>query len=226
MHETRIGSDIDSTKSASIVLLLCIFLGNFGIHRFYVGKIATGILMLFTFGGLGIWYLIDLAFIISNKFTDNKGNIIELAKNPPRFKKIMTVFGVMIIVFYGFWISIITQAILASNQMIEVAKNQLGALQSGDIDKAYGYTSENFRYNTTPENFKEFIKRYRLENNDPTSFSEGEMTIGQGEIKGTLKLNDGTLFFIKYHLTKENKEWKIQDIELKPLGSEEQKNSQ
>ena len=47
-----------------------------GIHRFYVGKIGTGILMLITFGGLGIWALIDIIIIATQKFTDSNGAII------------------------------------------------------------------------------------------------------------------------------------------------------
>lgn len=56
-----------STKSGWTTLLLGIFLGIFGAHRFYVGKIGTGLLMILTLGGLGIWLFTDLIFIISNK---------------------------------------------------------------------------------------------------------------------------------------------------------------
>ncbi len=63
-------------KDWLVVLLLCIFLGGIGVHRFYVGKIGTGILMILTFGGLGIWTLIDLIMIIVGKFTDKEGNLI------------------------------------------------------------------------------------------------------------------------------------------------------
>ena len=45
-------SDI-SPKSRLVALLLCFFLGPLGVHRFYVGKIGTGILMLLTLGGAG-----------------------------------------------------------------------------------------------------------------------------------------------------------------------------
>ena len=58
-------------------LLLCIFLGEFGVHRFYNGKIGTGILQLITLGGCGIWALIDLIMIITGNFTDKDGNPIK-----------------------------------------------------------------------------------------------------------------------------------------------------
>ena len=68
----------ESKKSPTVALLLCIFLGSLGVHRFYVGKIGTGILMLLTSGGFGIWYFIDLASLISNQFKDADGNTLEV----------------------------------------------------------------------------------------------------------------------------------------------------
>jgi len=62
-----------SPKSRLVALLLCIFLGSFGVHRFYVGKIGTGILMIVTLGGLGIWTVIDLIFVAVGSFTDEQG---------------------------------------------------------------------------------------------------------------------------------------------------------
>lgn len=56
--------------------LLCFFLGAFGAHRFYVGKIGTGILQIITLGGFGIWALIDFIMIIVGAFTDKQGNKI------------------------------------------------------------------------------------------------------------------------------------------------------
>lgn len=66
-----------SEKSFVATLLLCLLLGTLGIHRFYVGKVGTGILMLITFGGLGFWTLIDLVIIAIGKFTDKNGKYIK-----------------------------------------------------------------------------------------------------------------------------------------------------
>jgi TM2 domain-containing membrane protein YozV len=65
-----------SEKSRLVALLLCFFLGCFGAHRFYVGKIGTALLMLFTLGGLGLWALIDLIIIAVGSFSDKQGSTV------------------------------------------------------------------------------------------------------------------------------------------------------
>jgi len=47
-----------------------------GVHRFYTGKIGTGILMLLTLGGLGIWVLVDLIMIAVGSFKDKEGRAL------------------------------------------------------------------------------------------------------------------------------------------------------
>lgn len=59
-----------SKKSKMTALFLCIFLGGLGIHRFYVGKIGTGILYLLTLGLFGIGWFIDLILIATGTFRD------------------------------------------------------------------------------------------------------------------------------------------------------------
>ena len=62
-----------SDKNILPAFLLCFLFGIFGAHRFFVGKIGTGILMLVTIGGLGIWMMVDLIIIITGSFTDKEG---------------------------------------------------------------------------------------------------------------------------------------------------------
>ena len=69
-------SQSESDSQWVVTLLLAFLLGVIGAHRFYVGKTGTGILMLFTFGGLGIWLLIDLILIITGQFTNKDGEKI------------------------------------------------------------------------------------------------------------------------------------------------------
>ena len=63
-----------SPKSRLGALLFCIFLGLFGAHRFYVGKIGTAILIILTVGGgCGIWPLVDFILIAVGAFRDKEG---------------------------------------------------------------------------------------------------------------------------------------------------------
>ena len=66
-----------SNKDWLVTLLLSLFLGTIGAHRFYVGKIGTGILQLITLGGCGIWTLIDFIMVITGNFKDKDGNVIQ-----------------------------------------------------------------------------------------------------------------------------------------------------
>ncbi len=66
-----------STKDFLPTFLLCFFFGGLGIHRFYVGKIGTGVLMILTLGGLGLWIIIDLIMILVGSFRDIDGRIVK-----------------------------------------------------------------------------------------------------------------------------------------------------
>ena len=65
-----------SEKKRSVALLLCVLYGWLGLHRFYAGKVGTALLMMLTIGGFGIWYIIDLVWLVSGTFEDSEGKVI------------------------------------------------------------------------------------------------------------------------------------------------------
>lgn len=66
-----------SDRSFFATIIFCFFFGVLGVHRFYAGKIGTGILQLLTGGGFGIWALWDLFMLILGKFEDSEGRPIR-----------------------------------------------------------------------------------------------------------------------------------------------------
>jgi TM2 domain-containing membrane protein YozV len=70
-------------KSQMITFLLCAFLGIFGAHRFYLGRNLSAVLMLLTFGGLGIWLMVDSIFVGMAMLADKDGNLTSI-ENPSK----------------------------------------------------------------------------------------------------------------------------------------------
>ncbi len=67
-------------KSGFVTMMLAIAPAIFGIcgmHRIYTGHIGVGIAQFFTFGGCGIWQLIDIISIVTGKFTDKNGRALK-----------------------------------------------------------------------------------------------------------------------------------------------------
>ena len=62
-----------SDKDWIVTLLLSIHLGGLGIDRFYAGSVGLGVLKLITFGGLGLWWLIDIILLVTGNYKDGSG---------------------------------------------------------------------------------------------------------------------------------------------------------
>lgn len=65
-----------SHKSRTTALVLCIFVGIFGIHNFYVGRYGRGFLFFFTMGLFGIGWILDIFKILLGRFRDQYGNFL------------------------------------------------------------------------------------------------------------------------------------------------------
>lgn len=81
-HSLILSDQAQSPHNQFVAIIVCWFLGVFGVHRFMVGKWVTGLLMLFTGGGLGIWWIIDLVLLAMGRFRDAENRVL----GPPRMQ--------------------------------------------------------------------------------------------------------------------------------------------
>lgn len=82
MSTSLVPLETRSPHSQIVTILLCWFLGIFGVHRFYVGKYGTGLLQLFTLGGFGLWSFIDLLVLAIGRFRDSENRVL----GPPQME--------------------------------------------------------------------------------------------------------------------------------------------
>lgn len=93
-------------KDFMATAMLSLFVGWLGVDRFYLGKVGTGLLKLLTFGGCGIWYLIDLILVLTGAQTDKNG--LALKDRKKNLKTALIITGA--ILGFGLFVSVIGQA--------------------------------------------------------------------------------------------------------------------
>lgn len=76
-YNARVEDPTLSEKDWLTTLLLCIFLGYLGIHRFYTGNTLYGVLQLITLGGCGIWTIIDFIFLLTGSYKDGENKFVK-----------------------------------------------------------------------------------------------------------------------------------------------------
>ncbi len=67
------GGQQPEQKSFLVAILLSVLVGSLGVDRFYMGYIGLGVLKLVTFGGCGIWYIVDIILIATGNLKDSNG---------------------------------------------------------------------------------------------------------------------------------------------------------
>lgn len=83
VEEKNVAKGAVSEKNFLTTLIICIFLGVLGIHRFYIGKVGSGIAMLlFSLSGLGlivslVWWLVDIIVLATGTMKDKYGGFIK-----------------------------------------------------------------------------------------------------------------------------------------------------
>ncbi len=214
--DKQTSGDVISPDSGVTAWVLCIFLGFLGAHRFYVGKIGTALLMLFTFGGLGIWFVYDYYSIPCRNFTDSKGRYLEFKRNNafPTIMAALTALGVL------FYVTIITVAVAVGYKDMKlenVVKDQITAIQTNNINDAYSYEASD---TVSASDFQDFVKQHpEFSNNKDIKFPTSKFNDSDSKyakLEAVLISANGDKTIVHYEFKKQGKEWKIVKTEVVP----------
>jgi TM2 domain-containing membrane protein YozV len=129
--------DENPERSYLVALILAYLLGSLGVDRFYLGKTGTGVLKLLTFGGLGIWHLVDLLLVAFGKLRAKNDNrpLEGFAKNYPWVKPVSIILLIVNIVAF---IGIIILVIVSS------ASSNLAPTSHPNVDTNYQTNSDSY----------------------------------------------------------------------------------
>ncbi len=208
-----------SPKSAVTALLLCLFLGFLGAHRFYVGRTKSALIMLVTAGGLGFWTLFDLITLACCRFKDDEGRTLIFGQvSDSYFKKVvlalMSLLG-GIIVYAALIVGLV---FIFTTSFTSVIQSQLKAIREGDLAVAYSYMADEKTSGVSFDDFKNYINSHpAILNNVSASFPEREMQDDSAHAAGSMKTKDGKKYEVEYMLIKEDKQWKIIGLRIGTL---------
>ena len=123
---------------------------------------------------------------------------------------------IKILIGLGIFVSIvIVLAYALTLAPVRVAKSQLKLISSGNFQKAYGLTSEDFQKNTSFSSFENFINKSSLKKAKKISFTSRQIKNNVAYLEGKLVFTDGTTVPIMYKLIREEGEWRILSIKIK-----------
>lgn len=211
-------------KSGLITLLLCLFLGFLGIHRFYVGRVGSGVAMLLTAGGLGLWWMVDIVLVVTNEFKDADGNVVTFTRKGDGAKRyLLGIVAMFLPPMIFFTAVVVSVALLFTDGLSDTIKQQLTAIREGHYKAAYEFTSKGFRNETSFETFEQFVENYPImKHNAGISINERQVDQNDGYIQGVIYSKEGGELPIEYQLIYEDGHWRIVGFRVSPLDSGEE----